>query len=166
MYTETNAYYLNEQLQDWLHIIQHHIPDFTWQNKEEWAWIWIRWFSQSCSENMGIRKLLGGPMQSFQCNDIMAYNTKEEDDVLFKYAEYLRKLYGRWKTKQEMGKWRTEWREWHYPLMVVSITSMRNPNSYPYILTNSNLFQPNAEGSTGCPNDAAMCKSFLCVEKT
>ena len=49
--------------------------------------------------------------------------------------------------------------------MVVSITSMRNPNSYPCILTNSNLFQPNAEVSTGCPVDAAICKSFF-VEKT
>ena len=107
----------------------------------------------------------GGAMQSFQCNDIMAYNTKEEDDVLSKQAEFLCELYGRWKTKQEMGKWRTEWREWHYPFMVVSITSMRNPNSYPCILTNSNLFQPNAEVSTGCPNDAAMCKSFFCVWK-
>ena len=46
----------------------------------------------------------GEAMQSFQCNDIMAYNTKEEDDVLSKQAEFLCELYGRWKTKQEMGK--------------------------------------------------------------
>ena len=43
-------------------------------------------------------------MQSFQCNNIMAYNTKEEDDALSKQAEFLCDLYGRWKTKQEMGK--------------------------------------------------------------
>ena len=52
----------------------------------------------------------GGAMQSFQCNDIMAYNTKEEDDVLSKQAEFLCELYGRWETKQEMGKM-TYWME-------------------------------------------------------
>ena len=40
---------------------------------------------------------------------------------------------------------------------------MRNSNPDPCVLTNSNLFQPNAEMSTGCPNNAAMCKS---VEKS
>ena len=40
---------------------------------------------------------------------------------------------------------------------------MRNPTQYPCILTNNDLFQPNAEVSTGCPNDAAMCNS---VKKT
>ena len=40
---------------------------------------------------------------------------------------------------------------------------MRNANPYPYILTNGNLFQRNAEKSAGCPNDAALFKS---VEKS
>ena len=40
---------------------------------------------------------------------------------------------------------------------------MTNPNPYPCLLTNSNLFQPNAQESTCCFNDAAMCKS---VEKS
>ena len=34
---------------------------------------------------------------------------------------------------------------------------MRDPN--PCILEKSNLFQPNTQVSTCCPNDAAMCKS-------
>ena len=40
---------------------------------------------------------------------------------------------------------------------------MKSPNSYPCILTNSDLFQPNAEASRDCPNNTAMCKS---VEKS
>ena len=47
--------------------------------------------------------------------------------------------------------------------IAASITSMRNPNPYTSIFTNSNLFQPNAQVSTCCANDAAMCKS---VEKS
>ena len=47
--------------------------------------------------------------------------------------------------------------------IAASITSMSNANPYPYILTNCNLFQRNAEMSTGCPNDAALFKS---VEKS
>ena len=39
---------------------------------------------------------------------------------------------------------------------------MKNPTPYPCILTNSNLFQHNAEVSIGRLNDVAMCKS---VEK-
>ena len=39
---------------------------------------------------------------------------------------------------------------------------MRNPNPYLCILTNSNLFQLNAQVSMCCPNDATMRKS---VEK-
>ena len=46
--------------------------------------------------------------------------------------------------------------------IAASITSMSNANPCPYILTNGNLFQHNAEVSTGCPNDAALFKS---VEK-
>ena len=34
---------------------------------------------------------------------------------------------------------------------------MRDPN--PCVLEKSNLFQPNTQVSTCCPNDAAMCKS-------
>ena len=37
-----------------------------------------------------------------------------------------------------------------------------SPNLYPCILRNSNLFQPNAQESTCCPDDGTMCKS---VEK-
>ena len=50
---------------------------------------------------------------------------------------------------------------WYYESLhiVASITSMRNVNTYPCILTNSNLFQTNTQVSTCCPNDAAMCKS-------
>ena len=54
------------------------------------------------------------------------------------------------------------WRE--SPLHIVaSTTSMRNPNPFPCILTDSNLFQSNAQVSSCCPNDAGMCKS---VEKS
>ena len=42
---------------------------------------------------------------SSQCNDIMAQNTKQEDDGLSKQTKVLRELYGHWKTKQEMRKW-------------------------------------------------------------
>ena len=31
----SDAYLLNELLQDWLYIIQHYIHGFTWQNKQE-----------------------------------------------------------------------------------------------------------------------------------
>ena len=50
---------------------------------------------------------------------------------------------------------------WYYESLhiVASLTLMRNVNTYPCILTNSNLFQTNTQVSTCCPNDAAMCKS-------
>ena len=44
--------------------------------------------------------------------------------------------------------------------IAATITSMSNPNSYPYRLTNSNLFQPKAKVSNCCPDDAAICKSL------
>ena len=40
---------------------------------------------------------------------------------------------------------------------------MRNPNPYPRILKNYNLFKLNPEVSTGCFYDDTMCKS---VEKS
>ena len=43
--------------------------------------------------------------------------------------------------------------------IAASTTSMRNSNPCPCILKNSNVFQPNGEVSTDCPNNAAMCKS-------
>ena len=48
----SNPYLLNEMLQDWLYIIQHYIHNFTWQKEEEWGWRSIRWFTQSCLQNM------------------------------------------------------------------------------------------------------------------
>ena len=37
-------------------------------------------------------------------NDIMAKNTKQEDDPLSKQTKLLRESYGLWETKKEMGK--------------------------------------------------------------
>ena len=50
------------------------------------------------------------------------------------------------------------WRESLH--IAASITSIRNPNLYPCILTNSNLFQPKAEVSTNYPNDV-LCVNML-----
>ena len=160
----SNAYLLNELLQDWLYIIQHYIHDFTY----------IRWFSQSWLQNMGIGKWLGGLTNleswslkckiNFQCNEIwrkaqskkmMRYSYKQNFCVSWMDVGRQSKKWANGVLNRESGT-TPYWREFVH--IAASITLMRNPNPYPWISTNSNLFQPIPEKSTGCPNDAAMCK--------
>ena len=53
------------------------------------------------------------------------------------------------------------WRKSVHTAALIKLMRVLNP--YPCILANSNLFEPNAEVSMGCPNDGDMYKS---VEKS
>ena len=79
-----NVYLLNELLQDQLCLIQHHIHEFGYAFVYSW--------SQSCLQNMGIGKSLGGPANTQSRNDIMAQNTKQEDDAFSKQVKRLCEL--------------------------------------------------------------------------
>ena len=114
-------------------------------------------------QNMGISKWLGG----FNNSQSWSSKCKQVLNAMILWHKIQNKKMMRYLYKQKfcvsyMGIGRQS-KKWENDILMERLAQSPNwresPNPYPCILTSSNLFQPNAQESTFCPNDGTMCKS-------